>query len=129
MKTIEAVLVTPASNGKKAELVTIDTLDEFQELVGGWIEPVTLNYKGEVVTMWVDEEYLYKYEQTPEQVNWMAADIANLGGDPRFLFAQPIFGNAVFTGGTDREGNTLSVGEAGKRMINRVTREAIGATV
>lgn len=95
--------------------------EDMREIVEGWIEPVDLRFGGESATLWVNEEFLYTFG--PERANWVASDIASLGGRPDFMF-HPILGNAFLTGGTGPEGETLDVGPKARRAVERVAQEA-----
>jgi hypothetical protein len=81
MTSIKGIIIEP---DKTVREVTIDGLDDMQAAVKGWIEPVDLNGG---VTMLVNEEGPYQF--TPEDANYMASDVAALGGRPEFMFGGP----------------------------------------
>ncbi len=101
--------------------------DDMKEIVEGWIEPVDLYFDDEAATLWVNEEFLYKFGA--ERANWVASDVAGLGGRPEFMLQMPILGNAFLTGGTGPDGETLDVGPNARRAVERVAREAGAVTV
>jgi hypothetical protein len=75
------------------------SLSEMQGVVGGLIQPVDLS---ETITMWVNEEFLF----TPElELNPLASAYFQkmAGGE------YPIRGNVIFTGGTDEDGEIMSL--------------------
>tara|TARA_B110000977_G_scaffold195439_1_gene273875 strand:- start:2385 stop:2768 length:384 start_codon:yes stop_codon:yes gene_type:complete len=77
-----------------------DELGQLQRAVEGLIQPVELT---DIITMWVNEEGLF---QGGLSINQLAsAFMQEIGSET------PIMGNAVFTGGTDEDGNTLGMAE------------------
>lgn len=116
--TIDAIAIYP---DKRIVPITLGGLDDYRAIVLGWIEPVDLSFG----TLWVNEEFLLG-QFGPEDVNWIASDVAGLGGRPDFMLRSPILGPVVLTGGTDREGETLGITEAGRKAVRRVGREAGG---
>ena len=75
-------------------------LGMLQTAVEGLIQPVDL---APLITMWVNEEGLF---QAGLEFNPLAsAFMEEIGSET------PILGNAVFTGGTDEDGNTLGMAE------------------
>lgn len=99
--------------------VSLSGLKDYQTIVGGLIEPIGLRFG----TMYVNEEFTYKF--TSEDVNWIASDVAGVGGAQGFLF-NPILGPVVVVGHLDDEGYDLSVNESGLRAIKKVAGEAGG---
>ena len=87
----------------KADFAVEETgtaLKELQTAVDGYIEAIDLSPD---LTMWVNEEYLLRNELI---INPLASALfASIGGN------QPVFGDVVFTGGTDPEGYTLGLTE------------------
>jgi hypothetical protein len=87
----------------KADFAVEETgtaLKELQTAVDGYIEGIDLSPD---LTMWVNEEYLLRNELV---INPLASALfASIGGN------QPVFGDVVFTGGTDPEGYTLGLTE------------------
>lgn len=78
-----------------------------QEAVGGIFANVDLS---EDLDMWVNDEGLYLCEPNQAATNVVRT---YLGQD-----TQPFHGPAVFTGGVDEEGDTLSIGGAFLAMVN-----------
>lgn len=72
-------------------------LRELQEAVGGYVDVVALD---QGLDMWVNDEGLVN----GMSVNWLASALAARSGAQ-----QPYWGPAVFTGGADEEGKTLSL--------------------
>jgi len=111
-----AVMITPEFN-----LVEMDIEDnELQQLQGavdGLIQPVDIDPN---TTMWVNEEGLLREDL---EVNHLANGIyAEVFGEQPFLR-----GNAVFTGGTDEDGNTMALSqkhlEALKELVGAITKQ------
>lgn len=88
-----------------------------RDAVGGLIEPVDLTFG----TLWVNEEFLYSFG--PEDFNSISSDVCGLGGRADLMLTG-ILGDCFLTGGTDDQGETLDVTEAGRRAVQRVAREA-----
>ena len=97
--------------------ITTDGLRQLQNAVDGLIQPVDIGD----ITMWVNEEGLLRNDL---KANWIASGfMKEIGSDT------PIMGDAVFTGGTDDEGNTLGIPEEAKEALLLVTaraKEALG---
>jgi hypothetical protein len=83
-------------------------LEDYQQAVGGLIEPVTLKDGG---TMYVNEEFLYNGSGP----NWFASDVAGVGGCPQFLL-NPIRGDVVLVGPVDDEGYDTDVQDSTRAM-------------
>lgn len=77
-----------------------DELGQLQRAVEGLIQPVELT---DIITMWVNEEGLFQGGLSLNQL--ASAFMQEIGSET------PIMGNAVFTGGTDEDGNTLGMAE------------------
>jgi hypothetical protein len=77
-----------------------DELGQLQRAVEGLIQPVELT---DIITMWVNEEGLLQGGLSLNQL--ASAFMQEIGSET------PIMGNAVFTGGTDEDGNTLGMAE------------------
>lgn len=111
-----AVKLTP-----EFELVEMDIedneLNQLQDAVDGLIQPVDIDSN---TTMWVNEEGLLRDDL---ELNHLANGIyAEVFGEQPFLR-----GNAVFTGGTDEDGNTIALSqkhlEALKGLVEAVTKQ------
>lgn len=85
----------------ETEIVDFSTnsLAVLQNAVGGWVQAIELN---DNLTLWVNEEG--KLEDLPH--NPLAQHFFDLRFGPG---ADYIVGNAVFTGGADRNGDTLGL--------------------
>lgn len=103
---------------KTAHTVEDADLSIMQNCVEGWVEPIDL----QGFTLWVNEEYTYKFNSA-EDVNWLASDIAADNGRPEFLL-RPILGDVFITGITDSRGRTLSLSKSAEARIKRVADEA-----
>jgi hypothetical protein len=90
-----------------------------QAIVKGLIEPVGLSNG---VTMYVNEEGLYQFDNS--DVNWVAADVAALGGVSRFMLGQPLLGPALLIGFDPESGDSADVPDVARRWCRRVGREA-----
>jgi hypothetical protein len=99
------------TDGEIQELKSI-SLQTLQEGVGGWVQAIDLRPD---VTMWINEEG--KLEGLP--LNTVAQALWNQ------VFGQTdyIVGNAVFTGGTDEDGETLPLSRERANEIRAVTLE------
>jgi hypothetical protein len=100
------------TDGQVVELDSID-LATLQKSVGGYVQAVELR---DEVTMWLNEES--KIERLPH--NPVAQTLWNgtYGAGTDY-----IQGNAVFTGGSDEDGETLPLSEERAREIRAVTLE------
>ena len=114
---IDAVVVRPPGHDlPQLEELQITNYKDYQRHVEGWIEAVYLEYTPNPnnepfrdpvpFTMWVNEEYLYKF--TVDDWNYTAVVIATGCSRPD-LFMQGILGPALFTGPGDEEGETLPI--------------------
>lgn len=92
------------------------SLKDFQKVVEGYIEPVTLR---DGSTMYVNEEFLY----ANVAFNSIASDVCGLGGLPHLMLSG-IKGNVVIVGPVDNEGWDTDVTEQARRWVRRVAREA-----
>jgi hypothetical protein len=119
----KAIAIEPVGTGRaagtKIREVTIGGLADMQAIVKGLIEPVDLSNG---VTMYVNEEGLYQFEMTDQ--NWVAADVAALGGVARFMFGQPLLGPALLIGFDPESGDSADVPDVARRWCKRVGREA-----
>ena len=104
---------------KRVEDVTINGLSDGQAIVGGLIQPVTLK---DGSTMYVNEEFLYSFG--PDDVNWIASDVAGLGGRPEFMLRSPILGPVYIVGPIDGEGYDTDITDTARNWVTRVKREA-----
>lgn len=95
----------------------ISSLNDAQGIVGGLIEAVDLKFG----TMYVNEEYLYRYG--PTDYNGIASDVAGLGGRPDLMLTG-ILGPVYITGPVDREGWDTDVTVTARQAVRRVAREA-----
>lgn len=107
--TAKAIKVTP--QGDIIEMESI-TLDDLQEGVGGWVQAIDLR---EDVTMWLNEEG--KLEGLPHN------PVAQALWTQTFGQTDYIVGNAIFTGGTDEEGETLPLSRVRADEIRAVSLE------
>ena len=90
-----------------------DTLSALQKGVGGYIEPVDLANK---LTMWVNEES----KLNGSAHNAIASAWWNAIHPDYFDL---MFGDVVFTGGTDEEGNTLGLTAADVTFLTNLFEE------
>jgi hypothetical protein len=92
-----------------------DSLSVLQKAVGGWVQAIDLNNN---LTLWVNEEG--KLEDLPHNA------LAQHFFDLRFgTGADIIVGDAVLTGGTDSNGDTLGLDDdALKNLVASVTASA-----
>lgn len=91
-----------------------DSLSVLQNAVGGYIEAVDL---GDNLTMWLNEEG--KLNGLPHNEN------AQFYFDLRFgPGVDYIVGNAIFTGGTDNEGDTLGLDD---RVVESMTSTVLAS--
>lgn len=85
-----------------------------QEAVGGLVDVVSLT---DQVDLWVNDEGLYVCEPNP---------FATLVASGFGRWTQPYLGTAVFTGGVDGEGRTLSLGDEVVEALLGVVARAQG---
>lgn len=89
-------------NTPKTETLDEITLEYLQTSVKGWVQAVNLQGAYEGITIWVNEEGKFD-------------DSLSLNTGATFLWSQSfgygdyIVGNAVFTGGSDENGDTLGL--------------------
>jgi hypothetical protein len=114
-RTVKGIAIYP---DKRVAEVELSDLADYQGIVEGWIEAVTLV---DGSTLYCNEEYRYKFG--PHEVNWIASDVASLGGRPHFLF-DPILGPVVIVGPPDDEGYDTDITDDARRWVRRVGREA-----
>lgn len=114
--TVKGIAIHP---DKRVVEVVVNGLADMQAVVGGLIEPVDL---ANGVTMYVNEEGGYLF--TAEDVNWIASDVAGLGGRPEFMLRQPILGPVLLLGFDPASGEETDLPEQGRRWVRRVGREA-----
>ncbi len=106
---------------KTVEDVEVNSLEDGQAIVGGFIEAVSLK---DGSTLWVNEEYIYAFDNS--EFNSIATDVAGLGGRIDIMLSNPIKGAAYITGPPDDEGETTDVTKTAKSWVTRVSREAGG---
>lgn len=100
-----ALKIMPNGDTTELDLNAGDELSILQEAVDGLIQPV--DFFG--FTMWVNEEGLLRNDL---QRNFPLMSI----------YSTPIMGNAVFTGNTDDEGNTLPLSEDSVERLQSMCR-------
>ena len=105
----KALEVNPAGEVRDYD-ITDGMLDKLQGSVGGLIEAVAIN---DVITMWVNEEFLFKGELDPNPM--ATAFFESVGG------TYPIHGTVVFTGGCDDEGETLGLSNTDFEKLQRIS--------
>jgi hypothetical protein len=107
-----ALKVTP-----EFEVEVLDIEDNFLEIVQGAVEgliqPVDYNNR---LTFWVNEEF---YSLTDPKPNLVATTFYNILGSEH-----TIMGNAVFTGGTDNEGDVQALDDETYETLLEVIAEA-----
>ena len=84
-------------------------LKTLQGAVGGLVEPIDF---GDNLTMWVNEEG----KLNGMEPNWIATAFFMR----RFGVNDVIHGDVIFTGGTDKHGNTLGLNKEIKEALQRV---------
>ncbi len=84
------------------------SLKELQKAVDGLIEPIDIT---EGLTMWVNEEFLFRNEPEPNVV--ASAFFSAVGG------TYAVQGTVVFTGGTDAQGETLALSKEDEQAIRQ----------
>jgi hypothetical protein len=107
--TVLALKIT--TDGNVAELDSI-SLAVLQESVGGWVQAIDLR---DDVTMWCNEEG--KMEGLAHNPVGQALWVQAYGA------TDYIVGDVVFTGGTDKDGETLPLSEERAREIRAVVLE------
>lgn len=100
-----AVIVT---TNLECQIIDIQTnsLSQLQSAVKGLIQPIDLH---ERITMWVNEEFLF----TDFELNPFATGVYS----EMWQSVNPIYGDVVFTGGTDENGNTLGLTPEDQEII------------
>lgn len=73
-------------------------LKALQDAVGGWVQPVDLS---DTLTMWVNEEGKINGSILNVKANEIFRDV--------FGAVDVIFGDVIFTGGVDDEGDTMGL--------------------
>ena len=111
----KALHITPQ---KEVQEVTVEGLKDYQSLVGGLIEPVTLR---DGPTMYANEEGRYLFG--PDDFNSIATDVAGLGGRTDLLLLG-LLGPVVIVGPLDSEGDDTDVTDYARGLVERVAREA-----
>lgn len=138
------------STGKDLEEVIVKGYEDYRDAVDGMIEAVSLRFPiiywdnsdpsinpdtpfpdvlkvAETVTvhavMWVNEEFTYKWPNTPNHFNSIATDIAGMGGRADILLTG-IKGPVLLTGPTDQEGYSTDLDDAVVILAKRIQREA-----
>jgi len=121
--SVKGVAIYP---DKRVEHVTLNGLADYQTIVDGNIEPVTLSDRS---TMYVNEEFLYKFVDAdgnidvPKHFNSIAGDVCGLGGMPHLMMTG-ILGPVVVVGPVDGRGYDKDVTDKALGWIQRVAREA-----
>lgn len=90
------------------------SLSELQAGVDGLIQPIDIR---EDLTMWVNEEFVFRAEPDPNVV--ASAFFEEIGGN------YAIHGSVVFTGGTDENGNTMGLPVEHQELIKRLCEFAM----
>lgn len=91
-----------------------NSLQTLQKGVGGYIQPVDY---GNELTMWVNEEgKLNGSDLNPYGTEWWTAIFPN--------HFDLIFGDVVFTGGTDEEGDTIGLTDKQVEFLINFVKEA-----
>ena len=99
MNTIRALVVHADNTTERIEVAETDFSTALHDAIGGWFTHVSIN---ETLDFWVDDEGLLK--SLP--LNRVATRFYSLLGA-----TSPIVGTAVFTGGGDGHGGTMSLDE------------------
>jgi hypothetical protein len=111
-----AVVVNTDGTTETIDLSASSELSALQGAVGGWVQVIEINNN---LAMWLNEEG--KLESLPHnRVAQWYWDMA-FGADTDY-----IVGNVVFTGGLDREGETLGLTEEQVASLTNV-RETLSA--
>lgn len=108
----KALKVTPDF---QTEVLDIEDnfLEKMQGAVEGLIQPIDYNT---ALTMWVNEDF---YSLKEPKANFVATTFYSILG-----VSQTLLGNAVFTGGTDEEGEVLGLDELVLSELLEVVAEA-----
>lgn len=102
----KAILLDVEGKVSTIDLDSENTLKILQRAVGGWVQAVDFR---EDLTMWVNEEG--KLDNLPTNV-----EATNIWAH-FFGYTDFIAGNAVFTGGTDENGETLAISDDAEAFI------------
>lgn len=105
---------------KRVEEVVLSDLADYQDIVVGLIEPVTLK---DGSTMYVNEEFRYRFTAT--DFNSIAGDVCGLGGRTDLMLTG-ILGAVVVVGPVDRNGYDTDVTPTALQWIGYVAKEAKG---
>ncbi len=130
-RIIDAVVIRPPGHELQPfEELQITDYKDYQLHVEGWIEAVYLTYTPNphnepfrdpvTFTMWVNEEYLYKFDV--EDWNFTATSVAASCGRSDLL-TQGVLGPAIFTGPSDDEGETLPIPAVITRLLKGIHDE------
>jgi hypothetical protein len=115
MKEAE-MYMTLTTDGEWTEHEGIPAYEQLSAGVGGLIEAVSMMHDGEEATLWVNEEG--KLTGLPR--NGMAGYVAH---EKKAIFVNDwIAGNVVFTGGADREGETMELGPKWTEYLRTVAK-------
>jgi hypothetical protein len=87
-----------------------DSLKTLQTAVGGWIQAVDLN---PTITVWMNEEGKFNGMELNPYATLIWGAAFGHGTDV-------IMGTAVFTGGTDENGETLAIGEIEEKAVREM---------
>jgi hypothetical protein len=101
MPTKKVITISTLGEVAVAEMPSENEYNFLNTSVGGWIEMVRLERELEGVILWVNEEG--KIDGLPYN------DLATLVWEMSYGQTDIIVGNAVLTGDTDDEGETLSL--------------------
>ena len=112
MNTIHALVVRTDNTTERLEILDTELPKVIKTAVGGWYTHVTIQPS---LDFWVDDEGLLK--SLP--LNKVATRFYEMLGA-----SDPIVGDAVFTGGTDARGATLSLDENYARAIELMAEMA-----
>ncbi|SIS10855.1 DUF3846 domain-containing protein [Microbacterium sp. RURRCA19A] len=103
-------IIIPADNTAPLRIATLDSLEDFQRAVGGWIEAVDIPNLG--VTMYVNEEGLIRDLPFNRRATFLWRFHVPQAHDARLV------GDVTLVGLTDEEGeNTEPPSELGRRLL------------
>lgn len=122
---MKALAIYPDKRVEEIEILPDTSLEQKQEVVQGWIEPVDLRKRsGEYAgTMWVNEEGRYCFG--PDDFNSIATDVAGLCG--RFdLLATGVLGPVIIVGPArfETDGSDTDITDWLREQVSRVAKEA-----
>ena len=112
MNNIRALVVQADNTTQRIEVAETDFSTALHDVIGGWFTHVSIN---ETLDFWVDDEGLLK--SLP--LNKVATRFYHQLGA-----TSPIVGTAVFTGGGDGHGGTLSLDETSIQALEFVAKMA-----